>query len=308
VEEAARAAVQGLAAVPHDPGLARAVATLVPARAGEVLAAGVRHTPDDAPLQTAWATWLLQEGEVERAAQAAATSLSIDPTDKEARRIAMLAADIGGGRLTLEQAVRAEAALGDGAALDALVAAAPSSVVVRLLRAATHREAGENDDALRHLQAALKVDPTHGEASAAAGQLLLQKGDAHAAVPLLEQAVQGAPHDEALRITWATALQQAGLRSKALGVMAQLAEERPLNVVVQGAYAQALVDAGQSEQAYVALRDALRVLPDPRLTAAFVMVAAESGHRQEAAALLDQLAKASGSEALAAKAEALRQP
>lgn len=305
--KAAAVAAEGLAAVPNDPGLALAVATLIPERAATVLPKAVAQTPDDAPLLAAYAAQLLATGDAERAEMAAKQALLIDPTHGEARRIAWIASDIAAQRLTAAQAVRAEAAAGKPKKLDQLVEEAPRSIVVRLLRAQDHRTNGDLEAAVLHLQKALEVDGAHPEANAAAGQALLQLGRPQQAAPLLSIAAAASPWDAALQVTWASAMQQAGQRSKALGVLAKLAKERPLNVVVQGAYAQALVDAGRAEEAYQAIRKALLLLPDPRLAAAFIMVATEAGHHEEAAALLDTIADTTGNEAMRAKAQALRQ-
>lgn len=303
---ATRVAEEGLAAVPNDPGLALAVATLVPGRAGAVLPPAVAATPDDAALRAALAAHLLAAGEPAGARDEAIRALAIDPTHAEARRIAMVASELAAGRLTAAQAVQAEAAAGRPRKLDALVEAAPTSLVVRLLRASLHREAGELEAARDHLQAARDVVPIDPEVNGALGQVLLQLGRPGEALTPLTIAAQASPWDAPLQVTLAAALQQTGDTARALDLLTRLADERPLNVVVQGAYAQALVDAGRSEEAYQALKRSLRLLPDPRLLAAFVMVAGESGHHAEAADLLDQLAASSGSDDLAAKAKAMR--
>lgn len=85
-----------------------------------------------------------------------------------------------------------------------------------------------------------------------------------------------------------------------------LAEARPTDVVVVGAYAQILVDSGQADKAYNLVKRAMARVPDPRLGAAFVMVAVAAGHRAEAADFLEDLANQAGNDALKQRAQALR--
>ena len=66
------------------------------------------------------------------------------------------------------------------------------------------------------------------------------------------------------------------------------------------------MDTGQAESAYNLLKRSMGKVPDPRLGAAFVIVAVEAGHREEAANFLDALAVQSGSDALKQRAAALR--
>jgi len=305
-DRAAKAASDGLAAVPNDPGLALAVATLEPERAGPVLSSAVVVTPSDVPLRVAWASFLLHTGDATAAATEARTALSIEPGHTEGRRLAMVAAEVADGRLTRDQADTLEAQRTDPTALDGLLAAAPRSSLARLARAQLHHQEGRPEAARTLLQEAVDLDPSNDEALASCGHAWLVAGDPNRAAPLLEKAVAARPWDAESTIHLAAALGSQGMTSRSLGLLGELAEARPMHVVAQAAYAQALLDAGRAEEAYQLLKAAMERLPDPRIAAAFIMVAPEAGHHEEAAAIMELIAEKTGNPALKQKAAALR--
>mgnify|MGYP003883181873 CR=1 FL=1 len=305
-DRAAQAASDGLAKVPDDPGLALAVARLQPERAGPVLSSAVQVTPSDVPLLVAWASHLLQQGGAQQARDAAAAALAIEPADPDARRVHMLADEIATGRLSLAQANDVEAHRDDAAHLDAVLQAAPRSAVARLARAQLHHSAGDDAAALALLQEAVDTNPRNLEASAMAGQAWLKAGDANRAASLLERAMAGRPWDAETTLTLAAALMEQGMKARAIGLLGELAGARPYHTVAQVHYAQALVDSGRATEAYDLLKVAMQRLPDPRLAAAFIMIAPEAGHAEEAAALMEVIAEQTGNDELAEKAAKLR--
>jgi predicted Zn-dependent protease len=109
-----------------------------------------------------------------------------------------------------------------------------------------------------------------------------------------------------LQVALAQAEVKGGRAAQGVPRLHDLAESRPADVVVIGAYAQVLVDTGQADKAYNLVKRSMARVPDPRLAAAFVMVSVAAGHREEAATFLESLAAQSGSESLRQKAAALR--
>lgn len=299
---------QGLAANPHEPQLTYTLVTLDPTTAATVLPAAMKATPSDAPLRSAWASHLLATGASEEALAAARGALALDPSSAEAARVAFVADELVQGRLTRESATQLESArrIGDVAALDAVVAVAPRSVLALLARASAHANAGAPERARADLERAYALDATHPEACAAVGQARLSAGKAADALAPLQCAAEVRAFDVALQVALARAEAASGSTASALQRLESLATSRPYDVIILGVYAQVLVDTGQADKAYNLVKRSMARIPDPRLGAAFVMVAVASDHANEAADFLDALAAQSGSEALKQRAAVLR--
>jgi len=300
-------AEEGLAAVPNDPSLTYTLVTFDPNRSAALLPQAIAATPDDAPLREAWAAHLLASGQNDEALEAARAALAIDPTREEAQLVAWTADELATGRLDRGTATQLQGARQqrDLAALDAVVAKAPTSVLAHLARA-NAREAKGVDGVLADLEKAHTLDPTHPDACAAYGKALLVAGRGADALSPLSCAAARREWDVPLLIALAQAEVSGGEAAVGVPRLHALAESRPTDVVVIGAYAQALVDTGQAEKAYNLVKRTMARVPDPRLAAAFVMVSVAAGHREEAASFLESLAAQSGSDALRQKAAALR--
>ncbi len=298
---------EGLKAIPNDPNITYSLVTLDPTRAPSLLPAAIAATPDDAPLREALAIHLLASGQTDEALEMARTALVIDSTRMEAQLVAWTAAELAEGRIdrptatALQQARQSQ----DLPGLDAVVAKAPRSVLAHLGRAQARKESGANG-VLDDLKQAYRLDATHSEACAAYGKALLQSGKAAEAVEPLACAANVRPWDVHLQIALAQAEVGSGLAAQGMPRLHALAEARPTDVVVVGAYAQILVDSGQADKAYNLVKRAMARVPDPRLGAAFVMVAVAAGHRAEAADFLEDLANQAGNDALKQRAQALR--
>lgn len=298
---------EGLAANPNDPNITFTLVTLDPTRSAALLPKAMAVTPDDAPLREAWASHLLASGQTDEALEAARAALAIDPTREQAQLVAWTAEELSSGRIdrtTASELQRARQAM-DLAALDAVVAKAPKSVLARLARANV-REAKKADGVLSDLKTAHELDPKHPDACAAYGRALLVAKRAEEAVGPLACAAEVRVWDIPLQVALAQAEVSSGRAAQGVPRLHALAEARPTDVVVLGAYAQVLVDTGQAEKAYNLVKRAMATVPDPRLAAAFVMVAVEAGHREEAASFLDSLAAQSGSASLKQIAATLR--
>jgi Flp pilus assembly protein TadD len=314
-DDALAAARQGMAHVPGEADSYLAVAILAPSEAPAVLAKAAEAVPDDARVHAALAETWLDAGDGRAAKAAAETAIRIDPTRNDAR-LSLLFAEAMAARTLDGQGykdlVEARGLEGVGAtealvAYDGLVGRYPKCSLTYMGRARVRAASGDRDGAIADLSKAVSLDPDNIEAMAVYGLVLLEAGRASEARPMLDRAAADRPYDASLALASASARARVGDKAGALTALAAAAEMHPYDARVLLAYAKALAEAGKATDAYAVLRGGVDRLPgDDRLVLALAAAAKQVGRVDEAADLIDVLAKRSGSAELAEIARKLR--
>ncbi len=301
----------GMERVPDEAGLPLTIALLDSGAALETLTAAVARTPDDGRLHEALAEAQLAAGDSPAALASSEAALTIDPTLQHAQLARLYARELTTGRLDVSgylAVVETHALLGEAKlrSWNRLAKAHPTSSLVLLGRGETRQRSDDMVGARTDLVAAATLDPDNEEAAAAAGLALLAS-DPAAATPLLERARLARPWDASVGIALAEARRASGDVVGGIVLLREVAEAHVFHVEAHVYLAQALVDADRAEEAYEIVAAAVERFPDPRLAAAFVLVATEAGHFREAAAVLDQVVKQTGNPSLAQAANRLRE-
>lgn len=313
-EEALSTARQAMVAVPHDASAYIAVSLLAPAEAVQTLQLATRKVPGDPRVHETLAEALLATGDAQGAVASAAAALGIDPSLPGARLVYMYATEVQRGALdsigySELVALRRDATsnpAGALAGLDGLAERYPKSSLVRMARAQPRAATGDLSGAKADLAEAMQLDPTNSEAAAALGLLHASTGEPASAKPLLAAAVEARPSDASLGVALAKAELAVGEAAAAASRLEALWQTNPRSVDVLLTYAGALAATKESDKAYRVLRDGLQSAPDARVVLALAAAARDVGRFEEAADLVDQLAKQSGQEGLSRVADQLR--
>lgn len=312
---ARKATADGLQAVPTEGGLYLARVALEPQTALATLEQAIRNAPKDPRLHEALATARLEAGDAAGAVKSATRALASNPRLPEAARTQLVAKAVAAGSLdmpgyqSLAQArqLQEQDAKAAAAAFDDLVKRYPATALTWMARAQLRQAAGDRDGALSDLKAALEREPDNVEVQAAYGLLLLEAERGEEARTLLRNASGARPWDPSLRLALGRAHRAAGDPAAAVLELMPLRKRMPHDVDVVLHLAQAHVESGNAELAYVVVRDALRTLPDPRIGAAMILAATAAGRFGEAASLLEQVAQQTGDARLRDAAAQLRE-
>ncbi|MCB9665049.1 MAG: tetratricopeptide repeat protein [Alphaproteobacteria bacterium] len=308
-EGAGQVAEAALAKVPQHVESWLALAAARPAQAAQVLEQATRAVGWDARVHAARAVQALGADDATTAAAAAREALVRDPSSADAHWLVGLAAERLDGSLDAAgvRALQAARSSPEGRtlrALDALVSSYPRSALARLTRARTLQPtdpAGARAD----LEAGLAAHPDAIDLVATLGLALRGVDDARAA-RLLTVAVGARPYDASLAVAATDALLAAGQGEQARALAAEATTLFPFSLPVCLKYVGVLSAQGEHEAAWRAAREAADRIHDPRAALAAAAAAQEAGHLREAAQRYDQLAAQLGKPELAAVAANLR--
>jgi tetratricopeptide (TPR) repeat protein len=181
--------------------------------------------------------------------------------------------DLDGARLKLAEALRADPAL------------AAAHVARGTLLAGSKETRGE---ARVELELALKGKPDSGPALAALGQLKLGEGEYAAAVEKLEAALRQG-EDVSVRLALGNARLQQQRPAEAAEHLRRAVELEPKNADALSLLGQALLGAGQLEDAERALRAAAQLRPDEPTQTALGFALLRQKKAEQALALFRQL-------------------
>jgi len=329
---AAVAALEALRAA--DPGDVRSLLQLgqiylrrgEPEAAAEVFEEVVRETPGYRPVYRMLAEALIQSGQMDKAGDALREVLQTEP-DAESARLALAeilaergahreAAEVLRGgpaplegveartRLATELYLSGEldAALGE---LDALLADAPDSRYVRLLRGLVLSAQAKNEEALAALAPLVGEGPGEADLAVTVSQLLLRQERADEAVELLEKTLrrleEEGPEPEARDARLALAQLYADLgrwdevETAVRPLLASGADEAAA-LEARLLSADALVELGRGDEALARLEPAPEAPPSAaaqaRILAKRAELLAKTGRHGEAVALLTRAADA----------------
>ncbi len=321
-EQALSIAQRAIQAVPDDPDPYLAAARLQPQSALATLAKGAAVVDDDPRLFAALGRAQLEAGALEEARASFERSLTIYPSSPQTTLDLALAEERIAGQIDAEGAAlleRGRAAAGEdpARALEAFTLAAqryPTSFLPLYARGsllAEHREslAGPTGGALEQaeadLRAAWELAPASVDVQGALGLLLLSRGMAEEAAPLLDSAALARPQDIPLGLASARAHDRLG-DSRGPVKYSDVIERFPADPRGYMALAESLSAAGDTQGAYEALTRGVQRTGDGALLVALAAAAMDLGRPGEAAAMLQQIGDATGSQAFLDAAERLR--
>lgn len=296
-EGAIQVSNDALRLVPDDPDTYIAAATIQPERALDILLVGARRIDDDPRLYAVLARAHLDAGQGEQALRRAKQALTITPGFSEAGYLALVAREMVGDRLDpsgwadLQAAQRLDAADEARRAFDRLVDRYPTSALAWLGRGKVRAESGELEASLRDFARAVSLARDEPEVLANHGLALLQAGRPDEALPSLKRASTERPADVSLGIAVVRAATGAGQPQLARELAVGLVQRHPQDLRAIFHTAQLLSAQGDSEAAYLLLRESLPRQPDPRLIVALAAAARDAGYYAEAAEILERLAK-----------------
>jgi tetratricopeptide (TPR) repeat protein len=138
-------------------------------------------------------------------------------------------------------------------------------------------------------EAAAAYVPQPGEKNLQDGRNLLANGDVAGAVRLLSQAVADAPSDHGARYAYAQALWQSGDRDQALNQYREAARLSPQTLVYRADLGRALATAGRNAEAIDEFEAAVAIEPGPGSLQALASLYAATGNQARA---LDTLRRA----------------
>ena len=295
---ALQVALQGLSAVPDEGGLALTVATLDPASAMTVLERSAKLASSDARVPARLAEVVLATGDSDRARILAQRALNIDPGATDAARVLVYADAIGKGHLDLEglaalfeaRDLSFEDAEQGLASLEVLAEKYPRAALVFLAKAEAADRAGKPTLALESLAMTLQRDPGLVDGQAAFGLALARAGRHDEAIPWLVKALSVRSWDHGLLVRLGQSFRSVERNEEAVTTLRAAHEARPWDVSTRIALGEALQSVGDNEGAYVLMREGLREYgADPNLAVAFVLAATAAGHKETAAAFLEDL-------------------
>ena len=315
-------AQEAMRAVPNDPDAYLAASVLQPQLAATTLRKGVVAVPDDHRLHTALGQALVNAGDFEGARDAMRSSLEIVPASPQVTlSLALVEARLSGaldvdGTELLE---RSRALVDDGnvtsarTALDDAVKRYPETFLTwyargNLLAQASDTLGGEEalKLAVSDMKRAYALSPESPDVQAALGLLLLHRGDAADAAPLLANAAVLRPADVQLAI--AAARSYAMIPDpRGIPMMEALLERFPADPRPYMAAAELHSVAGARERAYEVLSVGAQRTGNAAVMVALAAAAADLGRTEEAAALLQRLGEAGESQAFLDAAARLRQ-
>ncbi len=314
-EDALTLARQATSAVGDTSDPYIAIALLAPGEAEAVLAEGAARVPKDPRIPVTLAEVRLSKGDGPGAAAAAAAALKLAPGDIDALMLSMYAAEITSGALDAAGyrdlvASRQRSMEDPGGSLpgfDQLVSRYPKSALVVMGRAQPRAMTGNTGGAKADLETASRLDPTNLEVRASLGLLLAANGDAAGAVDHLRVAVDARPDDLSLVMALGRAEAATGATEVARERLSAAMAANPSNVDVLLAYVGVLAAARESEVAYRVLSDAVARGGDSRVVLALAAAARDVGKFEEAAGLVEELARRTGEMRLLSIADQLRQ-
>ncbi len=295
---------QAMVQVPDDPEAYLAAAQLDPASAMTTLTNGTRAVPDDPRVFAALAEVLIAKREHEAATRALRQALALDPHQPELVVTALLLEEIAAGTLTPEArpALQRARALLDQAPLAAidevnrLAAQHPDSFLVHLSRGHVLAETRDLQGAELSLRRALMIRPGDPDAQATLGLLLLSRGQATEALPLLSAASAQRPRDVSVAISAAMARAQVDGPQVAANDLAVTADRFPMDPRPVMALATLLHQIGDLEAAYTVLSRAVVRFAHPSLLLAAAGAARDLGRDHLASEHLRTLADVTGEE------------
>lgn len=174
--------------------------------------------------------------------------------------------------------------------LERAAALAPSAGPVHAFLAEAYRGAGRLDDALRSVERGLGMAAGNPELLAIKGRILLQKGDAAAAAPVLNQARRLDPADARVRVDLSELHRGAGRVAEALAEAREAVRLAPDSADARVALGLALGASGRETEAAASFRQALE-RQEEHADALFYLASVELRARRaaEAAGLLRRL-------------------
>jgi len=123
-------------------------------------------------------------------------------------------------------------------------------------------EQGQHDAAVAHFRAALEVQPKHARTHYNLGVALLRKGETDAAIAALRNALQRKPSYHEAQISLGIALLNQGHLSEATAAFEAALKIQPANSVAHNNLGTALLQGGQTEAAIAHYDAAIRQRPD----------------------------------------------
>lgn len=313
IGEAQQTARRFLQAIPDEPDPYIAVATLEQDRALEVLAVGVKRVPDDPRLHALYARTLLDDGQAGPALAQVRTALQRAPSYAEVQFLGMVAREMQAGVLDVDgwRALGKAQNMTDGAQARAawanLTQRYPRSALTWLGLGKVLGALGDMQGAIAPLRKASELSPDEVEVQATYGLALLRTGRHAQALPWLERASAGRPRDASLALARVQAVQGSGDAQAARTLAVQAYKDHPHDLEVALVTARILSEGGDRRGAYIALRDALPRIPDPRLVIALAAAARDAGYYLEAAEILDRLGRTLDNDKARALSRQLRQ-
>ncbi len=289
---------QAMVAAPGDPEAYLAAAELDRAGALTTLQKATRNVPDDPRLFAALGEYHLAAGDHPAATRAFRTALDLDPHQPDLVVAVVLLEEIAAGTLEAEARPalqRARALLTDAplAAIDEVNSLArhyPDSFLVHLSRGHILAETRDLQNAEISLRRALAIRPGDPEAQATLGLLLLSRGQAAEAWPLLDAARRARPRDVSVAISAGMARAQVEGPQAAATDLAVTADRFPMDPRPVMALATLLSQIGDLQAAHTVLERAVARFPHPSLLLAAAGAARDLGKDAVASEHLRKLA------------------
>jgi len=312
IGEAQSEARRFLQAAPSAPEPYIAIATLERDRARDVLSVGVERVPDDPRLRAMYVRTLLDAGQSGQALSQLDATLKLSPSYAEAQFLRMVARDMQSGVLDTAgwQGIQQAQSQTDGGAARAawagLTERYPRSALTWLGLGKVLGALGDAKGAVAPLQKAARIAPEEVEVQATYGLLLLQVGRPVDAATWLGRATAGRPRDASLAVAHVQAVAATDNPTQARALAVRAYQTHPHDLRAALGTARILSEQGDREAAYIALRDALPRIPDPRLVVALAAAARDAGHVAEAADILQRLGRTLDNETALELAEQLR--
>ncbi|MEL6345859.1 MAG: tetratricopeptide repeat protein [Myxococcota bacterium] len=307
-ETAARASV----AIPSLPEAWLTLATLQPAQAPRHLAEGLKHSPQDPRLLSAFARQMFLTQDTNQAMVAYDRALARSPEDARLRLERSLLTEIGDQRLSWPGAIvlrDARNAPGDPTMMrqiDQTISQHPRSAVGRVIRGNLRQGSGDVAGAMDDLQTALSINPESPAANAAMGLLLLSQREPEKAIGPLKIAATARPDDVALGVATAVAIAEGESPRAGAAALIALHQQFPASEGPPMALAQMMLQLGDAEGAMMVLQEAVQLNPEPKMVIMLASAAQQAGKPQQAGEALLVLARQTGDPRLEKIAEQLK--
>jgi protein O-mannosyl-transferase len=121
---------------------------------------------------------------------------------------------------------------------------------------------GKGEEALSHLQQALRLDPDNVEVQNDLGYALLEMGRVNESFPYLQKALEIEPNRAAVHYNLGNALLQTGLLDQAVASFKKAVEVDPTYVPAYSNLGRTLLQMGRADESLVYLQKALEIEPD----------------------------------------------
>jgi tetratricopeptide (TPR) repeat protein len=305
---------RAMAAVPNEAEPYLTVAVLSPNEAIEVLKSAGSMAPHDPRPHARLAELYIESGRAAEAIAAARRALAIDPILPDASRSLMFAAAIESGVLDRDGyrgLIEAQAGMGSAtdfgyASFDALVKTYPNCALTWMGRSQSRLRLNHVDGARADLEQAAKLAPDNPEIQVAFGLVSLKAQRVADAVKWLRKAQQNRPRDISVLVALGRAQAHSGDVEGGITTLQTGYAKFPYEPRVALAYAEVLANKGEILAAYEALREAFSRRPDGRVLVSLIAATRDVGRYAEAAELLENLGKKTGSQVLLDEASKLR--